>query len=59
MADSDPSIRVTGTRREHLDTAALARLLADLASQPEDDDPESHPTIVQSRDPRDSKRERP
>jgi hypothetical protein len=38
--------RITGPRRAHLDTTALARLLADLAAHAEADPPEAHPTLI-------------
>lgn len=39
-------IKITGPRRERIDTAALARLLADLASRSETEPPDQHPTRI-------------
>ncbi|MEU5871941.1 hypothetical protein AB0A73_10315 [Glycomyces sp. NPDC047369] len=39
-------IKITGPRRERLDTAALARLLADLAGRVETEPPDQHPTRI-------------
>jgi hypothetical protein len=54
---TDRRITITGARREQLDTAALARLLADLAAQSASEPPESHPTKHQP-DPRASRKEK-
>ena len=39
-------VKITGSRRERLDTAALARLLADLAGRVETEPPDQHPTRI-------------
>jgi hypothetical protein len=49
-------ITITGARREQFDTAALARLLADLAAQSASEPPQSHPTKHQP-DPRANRKE--
>lgn len=39
-------VKITGPRRKRLDTAALARLLADLAGRSETEPPDQHPTRI-------------